>query len=145
MCIRDRKILIADDELRMRSVIADYLRIKGYAVLEAEDGEQTLEIFRRERPHLVLLDVMMPKKDGWEVCRELRAESDVPIIMLTARGEAEDELHGFSLGVDEYIAKPVSYTHLDVYKRQVNSIPSAFAASARTTSCCTCALVLAMK
>ena len=99
-----KKILIADDELRMRRVLADYLRIKGYAVLEAEDGEQTLEIFRRERPHLVLLDVMMPKKDGWEVCRELRAESDVPIIMLTARGEEEDELHGFSLGVDEYLS-----------------------------------------
>ena len=103
-----KKILIADDELRMRRVIADYLRIKGYAVVEAEDGEQTLEIFRREHPHLILLDVMMPKKDGWEVCRELRAESDVPIIMLTARGEEEDELHGFSLGADEYIAKPFS-------------------------------------
>ena len=103
-----RKILIVDDEVRMRRVIADYLRIKGYETAEAADGVEALEKFSAENPDLVLLDVMMPRMDGWEVCRRIRARSRVPVIMLTAKGEEEDELQGFSLGADEYIMKPFS-------------------------------------
>ncbi len=101
-------ILIVDDELRMRRVIVDYLQIKGYQMLEAADGIEALHIFDTQHPDLILLDVMMPRMDGWEVCRQIRKKSRVPIIMLTARGQEEDELQGFSLGVDEYIAKPFS-------------------------------------
>lgn len=103
-----KKILFVDDEVRMRRVIADYLRIKGYETAEAGDGVQALALFDETHPDLVLLDVMMPRMDGWEVCRRLRGKSAVPIIMLTARGQEEDELQGFSLGADEYIAKPFS-------------------------------------
>ena len=102
------KVLIVDDEKRMTRVIADYLKIKGYDTAEAGDGEEALAQFAAFKPDLVLLDVMMPKMDGWEVCSRIRQRSSVPIIMLTARGEEEDELKGFSLGVDEYIAKPFS-------------------------------------
>ena len=102
------KVLIADDEIRMRRVIADYLHIKGYETVETGDGVEALALFQTEQPDLVLLDVMMPRMDGWEVCRHIRDKSKTPIIMLTARGQEEDELHGFSLGVDEYIAKPFS-------------------------------------
>lgn len=102
------KILIADDEIRMRRILSDYLQIKGYEPVCAQDGAQAWEVFQQQRPDLVLLDVMMPKMDGWEVCRRIRACSAVPVIMLTARGEEEDELHGFSLGADEYVAKPFS-------------------------------------
>ena len=102
------KILIADDEIRMRRVIADYLHIKGYDTDEAGDGIETLERFEAGQPDLILLDVMMPRMDGFEVCRHIRAKSRVPIIMLTAKSEEEDELQGFGLGVDEYIAKPFS-------------------------------------
>ncbi len=102
------KVLIVDDEERMTRVIADYLKIKGYDTAEAGDGEEALAQFAAFKPDLVLLDVMMPKMDGWEVCSRIRQRSSVPIIMLTARGEEEDELKGFSLGVDEYIAKPFS-------------------------------------
>lgn len=103
-------ILIVDDESRMRKLIKDFLTAKGYSVLEAEDGEKALEIFE-ENQHkisLILLDVMMPKLDGWSVLRQIRQNSKVPIIMLTARGEEQDELFGFELGVDEYISKPFS-------------------------------------
>ena len=103
-----KTILIADDEIRMRRVIADYLHIKGYETLEAGDGVEALSLFESGRPDLILLDVMMPRMDGWEVCRHIRSKSQVPIIMLTARSEEDDELQGFSLGVDEYIAKPFS-------------------------------------
>lgn len=103
-----KTILIADDEVRMRRVIVDYLRIKGYETLEAADGVEAVEVFEKSKPDLILLDVMMPRMDGWEVCRQIRAKSTVPIIMLTARGQEEDELQGFSLGADEYIAKPFS-------------------------------------
>lgn len=103
-----KKILIVDDEMRMRRVIADYLHIKGYETVEAADGVEALERFAMESPDLVLLDVMMPLMDGWDVCKRIRASSKVPIIMLTARGQEEDELQGFSLGADEYIAKPFS-------------------------------------
>ncbi len=103
-------ILIVDDEQRMRKLIKDFLKAKGYSILEAEDGEKALEVFEENRNKitLILLDVMMPKLDGWSVLRQIRQESKVPIIMLTARGEEQDELFGFELGVDEYIAKPFS-------------------------------------
>ena len=106
----DNNILIVDDELRMRKLIKDFLVAKGYSILEAEDGEKALEVFEQNRSKisLILLDVMMPKLDGWSVLRQIRQESSVPIIMLTARGEEQDELFGFELGVDEYISKPFS-------------------------------------
>ena len=103
------KVLMVDDEARMRKLVKDFLAIKGYRVIEAEDGEQAVDIFFKEKDiGLVILDVMMPKMDGWEVCRTLRRYSLVPIIMLTARSEERDELLGFELGVDEYISKPFS-------------------------------------
>ena len=103
------KVLMVDDEARMRKLVEDFLAIKGYKVIEAEDGEQAVDIFFKEKDiGLVILDVMMPKMDGWEVCRTLRRYSQVPIIMLTARSEERDELLGFELGVDEYISKPFS-------------------------------------
>ena len=103
-------ILIVDDELRMRKLIKDFLVAKGYSILEAEDGEKALEVFEenKNKISLILLDVMMPKLDGWSVLRQIRQTSKVPIIMLTARGEEQDELFGFELGVDEYISKPFS-------------------------------------
>ena len=103
-------ILVVDDELRMRKLIKDFLAAKGYSILEAEDGEKGLEVYEenKNKISLILLDVMMPKLDGWSVLRQIRQESKVPIIMLTARGEEQDELFGFELGVDEYISKPFS-------------------------------------
>ncbi len=104
------KILVVDDESRMRKLIKDFLAQKGYEILEAEDGEEALEIFEenQNKINLILLDVMMPKLDGWSVLRQIRQVSQIPIIMLTARGEEQDELFGFELGVDEYISKPFS-------------------------------------
>ena len=103
------KILVVDDESRMRKLVRDFLVKNNYDVLEAGDGEEALEIFyARKDIALVVLDVMMPKMDGWQVCREIRSYSKVPIIMLTARTDERDELQGFQLGVDEYIAKPFS-------------------------------------
>ena len=103
-------ILIVDDEARMRKLIKDFLMAKGFSILEAEDGEKALEVFEnnKNKISLILLDVMMPKLDGWSVLRQIRQDSRVPIIMLTARGEEQDELFGFELGVDEYISKPFS-------------------------------------
>lgn len=103
-------ILIVDDESRMRKLIKDFLTAKGYNILEAEDGEKALNIFQEnsEKIKLILLDVMMPNLDGWSVLRQIRQTSKVPIIMLTARGEEQDELFGFELGADEYISKPFS-------------------------------------
>ena len=103
-------ILIVDDESRMRKLIKDFLTAKGYCILEAEDGEKALQVFEQnsEKIDLILLDVMMPKLDGWSVLRQIRQTSQIPIIMLTARGEEQDELFGFELGVDEYISKPFS-------------------------------------
>ena len=101
-------ILIVDDEMRMRRVIADYLHIKNFRTAEAADGVEALEMFRAEKPDLVLLDVMMPRMNGWDVCRTIRETHQTPIIMLTARSEEADELQGFELGADEYIAKPFS-------------------------------------
>ena len=103
------KILVVDDESRMRKLVKDFLTKKNFQVLEAGDGEEAMDIFYKEKDiALLILDVMMPKMDGWEVCREIRKNSKVPIIMLTARGDERDELLGFELGVDEYISKPFS-------------------------------------
>jgi two-component system response regulator ResD len=103
------KILIVDDEERMRRLVGDFLKKQGYAVIEAADGREALDLFVADRDiDLIILDVMMPEYDGWAVCREIRKSSQVPIIMLTARGEESDELFGFDLGADEYIAKPFS-------------------------------------
>ena len=104
-----RKILVVDDERRMRKLVRDFLTKQGFEVLEAGDGEAALDIFYADKDiALLILDVMMPKMDGWQVCREIRSHSKVPIIMLTARGDERDELLGFELGVDEYISKPFS-------------------------------------
>ena len=103
------KILVVDDESRMRKLVRDFLSKKGFEVIEAENGEQAVDIFFETKDiALILLDVMMPKMDGWEVCREIRKMSQVPIIMLTAKSDEKDELLGFELGVDEYITKPFS-------------------------------------
>lgn len=103
------KILVVDDESRMRKLVRDFLEREGFCVLEAEDGLQAMEIFYDNKDiSLLILDVMMPRMDGWQVCREVRQTSKVPIILLTARSEERDELQGFELGVDEYISKPFS-------------------------------------
>ena len=103
-------ILIVDDESRMRKLLKDFLSAKGYQTLEAEDGEKAIEVYEenKNKIKLILLDIMMPKLDGWSVLRKIRQESKVPVIMLTARGEEQDELFVFELGVDEYISKPFS-------------------------------------
>lgn len=103
------KILVVDDEARMRKLVSDFLTKSGYTVLEEGDGSEALDIFFEQKDiALVILDVMMPKMDGWQTCREIRQYSKVPIIMLTARSDEKDELQGFQLGVDEYISKPFS-------------------------------------
>ena len=103
------KILVVDDESRMRKLVKDFLTKKNFQVLEAGNGEEAMDIFYEEKDiALIILDVMMPKMDGWEVCREIRKNSKVPIIMLTARSDERDELLGFDLGVDDYISKPFS-------------------------------------
>ena len=108
--MEDTKILIVDDEIRMRKLIKDFLTKNDYKTVEAGDGEEAIEVFEENKNQisLILLDVMMPKLDGWSVLRKIRTESKVPVIMLTARGEEQDELFGFELGVDEYISKPFS-------------------------------------
>ena len=108
--MNDVTVLVVDDESRMRKLVKDFLTQKQYKVLEAADGEEALKIFEenKNKINIILLDVMMPKLDGWSVLRQIRQTSNVPIMMLTARGEEQDELFGFELGVDEYIAKPFS-------------------------------------
>ena len=132
------KILVVDDESRMRKLVSDFLVRQDYEVLEAADGEEAVDLFFKiKNIALIILDVMMPKMDGWQVCREIRRYSKVPIIMLTAKGDERDELLGFELGVDEYISKPFSpkilvarvgailrRTGQDVYKRQVIMWPT---------------------
>ena len=103
------KVMVVDDESRMRKLVRDFLVRQDFDVIEAGDGEQAVDLFFEEKDiALIILDVMMPKMDGWQVCREVRETSKVPIIMLTARSEERDELQGFELGVDEYISKPFS-------------------------------------
>lgn len=108
--MNDITVLVVDDESRMRKLVKDFLTQKGYKIIEAADGEEALKVFaeNQKQINLILLDVMMPKLDGWSVLRQIRQTSKVPIIMLTARGEEQDELFGFELGVDEYISKPFS-------------------------------------
>ncbi len=123
------KILVVDDEARMRKLVKDFLTIKGFAVIEAEDGEEAVDTFFKNKDiALVILDVMMPKMDGWEVCKAIRQYSQIPIIMLTARGEERDELKGFELGVDEYISKPFSpkilVARVEAILRRSNAISS---------------------
>ncbi len=103
------KILIVDDESRMRKLIRDFLEREGYQILEAADGVEAMDAFYNDKDiALIILDVMMPRMDGWQVCKEVREHSKVPIMMLTARAEEQNELKGFELGVDEYVAKPFS-------------------------------------
>ena len=105
----DVKILVVDDESRIRKLLKDFFNQKGYTVLEAEDGKKALDIFEQDNKiDLIILDVMMPNMDGWSTLRKIRNTSNIPVIMLTARGEEHDELFGFELGVDEYISKPFS-------------------------------------
>ncbi|MGN0170779.1 MAG: response regulator transcription factor [Lachnospiraceae bacterium] len=121
------KVLVVDDEALMRKLVRDFLVKKNYEVVEAEDGEQALDIFYSDKSiSLIILDVMMPKMNGWQVCREIRDTSKVPIIMLTAKSTETDELQGFELGVDEYIAKPFSpkilVARVDAILRRSNRI-----------------------
>ncbi len=108
--MNDINILVVDDESRIRKLVKDFLNKEGYKIYEAGDGEEALKVYEENRKKigLILLDVMMPKLDGWSVLRQIRQSSSVPVIMLTARGEEQDELFGFELGVDEYITKPFS-------------------------------------
>ena len=122
------KILVVDDESRMRKLVRDFLVKQNFDVLEAGDGEEAVDIFFREKDiALIILDVMMPKMDGWQVCREIRAYSKVPIIMLTAKSDERDELQGFDLGVDEYITKPFSpkilVARVEAILRRSNLLP----------------------
>lgn len=104
----EKNILIVEDEERMREITCDYFKISGFNVFEAVDGKEALDIFEVKKIDLVILDIMIPELDGWSVCRRIRKKSDVPIIMLTARGDEEDKLMGFELGADEYVTKPFS-------------------------------------
>lgn len=107
--MNELKVLVVDDESRMRKLIKDFLAVNNFKVIEAADGEEALNIFYEQKNiDLIILDVMMPKLDGWTVCKQIRKISDIPIIMLTAKSEEMDELLGFQLGVDEYISKPFS-------------------------------------
>ncbi len=122
------KILIADDEARMRKLVRDFLVKAGYQVVEAADGEEAVEtVFNDSRIDLILLDVMMPKMDGWEVLKTVRKYSKVPVIMLTAKSDERDELRGFELGVDEYVTKPFSpkvlVARVDALLRRTNGEP----------------------
>lgn len=127
MIMEKIKVLVVDDEALMRKLVRDFLVKKDYEVVEAEDGEQALDIFYSDKSiSLIILDVMMPKMNGWQVCREIRDTSKVPIIMLTAKSTETDELQGFELGVDEYIAKPFSpkilVARVDAILRRSNRI-----------------------
>jgi len=102
------RILLAEDENGIREMIGEYFSIEGYVIDEAKNGKEALELFKKSKYSLVILDVMMPEMDGWTVCREIRRSSQVPVIMLTARGEEYDKLFGFELGADDYIVKPFS-------------------------------------
>ena len=102
-----KKILIVEDEANIRELLRLYLEREGYTVLEAENGVEGIKKWKSDKPDMLLLDVMMPVMDGWAVCREIRAESDVPIIMLTAKGETADRVSGLEMGADDYIVKPL--------------------------------------
>lgn len=121
------KVLVVDDESRMRNLVKDFLVKSGFEVVEAEDGEQAVDVFYADKDiSLIILDVMMPKMNGYDVCRTIRKDSKVPIIMLTAKSEEQDELAGFNLGVDEYISKPFSpkilVARVEAILRRTNAI-----------------------
>ena len=123
----DLKVLVVDDEARMRKIVRDFLVAKDYMVVEASNGEEAIDIMYEDKNiDLVLLDVMMPKMDGWEACREIRKFSKVPIIMLTAKSDETDELLGYNLGIDEYITKPFSpkilVARIDAILRRTNKL-----------------------
>ncbi|WP_313074941.1 response regulator transcription factor [Lacrimispora sp.] len=123
------KILVVDDESRMRKLVKDFFSVKGFTVVEASNGEEAVDVFFEQKDIvLIILDVMMPKMDGWETLKTIRKYSQVPIIMLTARGEERDELQGFDLGVDEYISKPFSpkilVARVEAILRRSNSVPA---------------------
>ena len=123
------KVLVVDDESRMRKLVRDFLTHKNYAVVEAGDGEEALDMFYQDKEiSLVILDVMMPKLDGWQVCKEIRQHSKVPIIMLTAKSHERDELLGYELGIDEYITKPCSpkvlVARVEAVLRRTNQLQS---------------------
>ena len=105
--VMPKKILIVEDEANIRELLRLYLEREGYAVIEAENGVEGIKLWKSEKPDMLLLDVMMPVMDGWAVCKEIRAESDVPIIMLTAKGETADRVSGLEMGADDYIVKPL--------------------------------------
>lgn len=109
-----QKIIVADDEARIRKLVSDFLKKSGYEVIEAEDGDETFELFKKNRDSvdLIILDIMMPGLNGWEVCKKIRESSSVPVIMLTARSEEFDELTGYEAGIDDYVTKPFSPTIL---------------------------------
>ncbi|SFI34667.1 MULTISPECIES: response regulator transcription factor [unclassified Bacillus (in: firmicutes)] len=104
----NKTVLLVEDERRLREIVCDYFRNEGFEVIEAEDGKQALELFADHTVDLIILDIMLPEIDGWSVCRRVRKESAVPIIMLTARSDEDDTLLGFELGADEYVTKPFS-------------------------------------
>ncbi|MDC2867676.1 MULTISPECIES: response regulator transcription factor [unclassified Bacillus (in: firmicutes)] len=104
----NKTVLLVEDERRLREIVSDYFRNEGFEVIEAEDGKQALELFAEHTVDLIILDIMLPEIDGWSVCRRVRKESAVPIIMLTARSDEDDTLLGFELGADEYVTKPFS-------------------------------------
>ena len=121
------KVMVVDDESRMRKLVKDFLGKKGFEVIEAENGEEAVDLFFEKNDiALIILDVMMPKMDGWQVCREIRQYSKVPIIMLTAKSDEKDELLGFELGIDEYISKPISpkilVARVEAILRRTNNI-----------------------
>ncbi|MCY6485345.1 response regulator transcription factor [Clostridium aestuarii] len=103
-----KKVLVVEDEERMREIVSDYLRVSGFEVFEAGDGKMAMEIFEENQFDIVILDIMIPELDGWSVCKRIRKQSDIPIIMLTARSDEDDKLMGFELGADEYVTKPFS-------------------------------------
>lgn len=124
------KILVVDDESRMRKLVRDFLVRQNYEVIEAADGEEALDVFYADKDiALIILDVMMPKMNGWDVCKEIRSTSKIPIIMLTAKSDESDELMGFELGIDEYVTKPFSpkilVARVEAILRRTNKIGEA--------------------
>ena len=117
--VQNEKILVADDEINIRRILETRLSIRGYKVFLAADGEEAITMFKKERPNLVILDLMLPKIDGYGVCRELRKESKVPIIMITALGGISDRVTGLELGADDYVIKPFSPKELEARIRSV--------------------------
>ena len=119
MELYNEKILVVDDEMSIRQILETRLSIRGYNVILAENGEEALYLFRKEQPNLVILDIMLPKIDGYEVCSEIRKESQVPIIMLTALSDISDRVMGLELGADDYVIKPFSPKELEARIRSV--------------------------